>query len=394
MAAEAFRELLQDACRVRSLVALGALRDVAVLVVVALRAVHVFVTARGLGPFCVDLGVAGPAGCRVLFRAVGHHLRLVDRVAGGAGAVCLALVVRLVALRAGGLEAVRGVAACAAEQGVLARELLELRSRCRMAGGAGVGEPLGHADFTRGVRVGVAGGAVLVGRPVDIGVAGGALRHDLVVVPFLRVVRVDRGVALLAAETVPAAILLEVAELGAVALRALHRGERGRRGGVQVGLYRDVYRCKFRCECRGSGEDQRNQHQRQEYCLLHFSSEKNNIVLSNSTGLNTTYATDLSRELWRSRHFSYTAAGKLITAAIRLPLRPLVFITGTWRLVPPGPGRIAAAASLTPGTFSFRAATLRFIDGTAGLRDDGREIQGAPPTFRRGEPSLYGGATA
>ena len=156
VAVKAPREFLQDPGRMNVLVALGALRNVAVFVMVALCAKYLGVFARGCLPLGVDLGMTGTAGSCRLICLVSDHLRFVDRVTYFAGCVFLALIMRLVAHGTRGFETVRGVAFRAPKQGMLAWKFHKVSLWLGMAGRAGVGEPAGHGDLARRVRVGVA----------------------------------------------------------------------------------------------------------------------------------------------------------------------------------------------------------------------------------------------
>ena len=69
VAAEAFREFRHDPRRMDLLMALGALGNVAMFIMVALGAEHLGMLARGRLPLGVDLGVAGTtANCRFICR--------------------------------------------------------------------------------------------------------------------------------------------------------------------------------------------------------------------------------------------------------------------------------------------------------------------------------------
>src|ERR1035437_10008873 len=87
VAAKALREFRQDPCRMNLLVALGALWNVAVFIMVALCAKYLGMLARGRLPLSVDLGVAGTTGhCRLICRE-SDLLRFMHGVTFGAGCV-------------------------------------------------------------------------------------------------------------------------------------------------------------------------------------------------------------------------------------------------------------------------------------------------------------------
>ena len=102
----------------------------------------------------------------------------------------LSFVVRLMALEAGRLEAVRGVTCLAGDLTVLAREFDELLLRACMATWTGVDER-SHGNFPRRVRISVAAGAVGDALTVRVGVTRRALGHQGLPPPLFWVVGVE-----------------------------------------------------------------------------------------------------------------------------------------------------------------------------------------------------------
>ena len=104
--------------------------------------------------------MAGRASRVRRLAAVSHLLRLVYRMALGAGIEALCRIMRLMAHVAVWFEAMRGVALAARQLSMLARITSQLRLRPGMTGTTGVSQPLGHGHLLDGVRISVTVGTV------------------------------------------------------------------------------------------------------------------------------------------------------------------------------------------------------------------------------------------
>lgn len=170
---------------------------------------------------------------------------------------------RLVTGEAGRFEPVGCVALCAGNFRVLAREFCQLIADRAVAVKADACQRGRSRNLSWCVRIAMTGTAILDLWSVRRFMAGRTLGHDRVPVPLARVIGVKDVMALLARETVPAAIILQVAKLADVALGALGRRELLRFGGILLGGRRYGNRCDFlsRSSCkRYSGEHNCDHH--------------------------------------------------------------------------------------------------------------------------------------
>lgn len=126
MAGEAARKFIVEQLIVRLAMAVGALRHIAVLVLVTGDAREGPVFGGALRQCVQYLGMTGTAGGRRHIFAERDLPRLVNRMTLEAGLQCQPLGMRFVAGKAGRLETVRCVARHAGNLRVLARECDEL----------------------------------------------------------------------------------------------------------------------------------------------------------------------------------------------------------------------------------------------------------------------------
>lgn len=210
----------------------GTLRYIAVLVLVAGDAGQRPVLAGVPQQFDEYLGMAGSTGTRGHIFAESYLFRLVNRVALETFRQGLSFDMRLVTGKAGRLETVRCVARGTGHLCVLARVCDQLITYGTVAVEAGVYKLGRCSDLPWRVRIGVTCAAFGDLRSVWCFMAGGTCGHDFVPISLARIIGMKKVMAVLAGETVPPAVILEIFELAGVALGALSHGERLRFTGI------------------------------------------------------------------------------------------------------------------------------------------------------------------
>ena len=187
--------------------------------------------------------MAGTTGARRHIPAEGDLQGLMDRMTRETGRQCLPIGMRFVTGEAGRFEAVRRVARHAGDLRVFARVFDKLLPDGAVAVEAEIYKRGRRGDRSWRVRIGVTSTAFCDPCPVRFFMAGGALGHDRIPIPLARIIGVKEAMAILAGETVPPALILEVLEYTAVALGALCRRERLRLAGVLLRGLRNRNRC-------------------------------------------------------------------------------------------------------------------------------------------------------
>src|SRR6185369_12276836 len=245
MAREAAWEFLMECLVVRQAMAVGTLRNITVLVLVAGYAGYGSVFAGAVRQFVEYLAVTGRAGIRRLSFAEEYLPRPVNRMALEAVRHGLSFDMGLVAGEAGRFEAVRSVAHRAGNLCVLARVCGKLVTDGAVAVEAIVRKLWRHGDLLWRVRIGMTCAAFGYLRSVRCFMAGRTLGHDCIIISLARAIGMQEVMAALAGETVPPAVILDALELGRVALGTLACRERLRLNGILLRGRRYRYRRDF-----------------------------------------------------------------------------------------------------------------------------------------------------
>ena len=157
-----------------------------------------------------------------------------NRMALQAGRQCQPFGMRFVTGEAGRFETVGCMTGHTGNLRVLARVCDQLLTDGAVAVEAGVYKLSGRGDLPWCMRIVMAGAAIGNLRSVHCFMASVALGHDRIIVALARIIGMKEVMAVLAGESVPAAVILEALVWTGVALGALGRHERLHIGRIQL----------------------------------------------------------------------------------------------------------------------------------------------------------------